>query len=248
LNNPVQRVKIPENMTVSEAYKALRANIQFCAQSKNIKTIAVTSYSPNEGKTTTSINLAVSMAQIGMTVLFVDADLRKPMLFKEIGSEDFNFNGLSNILMKQTGFSEAVRETNVNGLYTVTCGIKPSNPAELISSKELSEFLQQVKQQYDIIIIDTPPLGSVIDSAVIAAQTDGVLIVVASNKVRCQNVQRVKEQLEKAGACILGVVLNKVNKSDYKYYYGGYDYYGKNKNSSRKWLNMIKNTRGNKHG
>lgn len=241
----ILKVKFPETEAANEAFKALRANIQFYIQSKNIKTITITSYSPDEGKTTTSLNLAIAMAQIGMSVLYVDADLRKPMIFKELGYDDFR--GLSNLLMKQIVLEEAVRNTNVDGLYVVPCGIKPYNPAELVSSQELTDFLQVVKKQYDMVIIDTPPLGSVIDSAIIAAQTDGTILVIASNKVKGVNAQMMKNQLKKAKANILGVVLNKVNKSDYKYYYGGYDYYGTHKKSKRQWYKKLKNLRGNEY-
>ena len=179
------------------------------------------------------------MAQIGLSVLYVDADLRKPMLFKEYSRK--SFKGLSNLLMKQIELKDAVRSTNVPGLFVIPCGTKPTNPAELISSQTLVEFLQAVGQQYDMVIIDTPPLGSVIDSAIIAAQTDGTIIVIASNQVKGVNAQMMKNQLKKANANILGVVLNKVDKSDYKYYYGGYDYYGKHKKHRRQWFDRIRN-------
>jgi protein-tyrosine kinase len=232
-------VKYNLNQTVEEAYKVLRANIQFCESSKKIRTLALTSYGPGEGKSTTSINLAISMAKAGMKVLYIDADIRKPMPFKYFMSS--NLKGLTNYIQGQVKLEEVINETDIEGFSFITCGIKVNNPNELIATDKFKNFIQEeVAKLYDIVIIDTPPLGSVIDAAVIAAMVDGTIIVIEANSVKCQNAIRMKDQLVKANAKILGTVLNKIKKSDYKSYYGSYDYYNSNKKYVKKWSQVIK--------
>ncbi|AEV67682.1 CpsD/CapB family tyrosine-protein kinase [Acetivibrio clariflavus] len=231
-------IKYNLNQTVEEAYKALRANIQFCESSKKIKTIAITSYSPGEGKSTTSINLGISMAKAGMNVLYVDADIRKPMPFKYFMSS--NLKGLTNYILGQATLEDVINKTDIDGFSFITCGIKVNNPGELITSNRFSNFIREVRELYDTVIIDTPPLGSVIDAAVVAAQVDGTIIVIEANAVKCQNAIRMKEQLIRANANILGVVLNKINKSEYKSYYGSYDYYNSQRKYLKKWSELIK--------
>lgn len=231
LNNPAE-----------EAYSALRTNLKFYGLDKAIKTIAVTSYSPNEGKTTTCINLSISMVKSDMKVLYVDADLRKPMLMKNLGSNDFE--GLSNYLSGHTDIKEIIHSTDIHGFYYVPCGAKPFNPVELLNTERFDDFLKVVQQHFDMIVIDTPPLGSVIDCSIIAAKTDGILIVIKPNTVKYKNALMLKEQLEKSNARILGVVLNGVNKRVYKDYYSNYDYYGSKKKYAKVWLkNLIRSKR-----
>lgn len=219
--------------SAEEAYKTLRTNIQFCEVDSKIKTLTIASCIPGEGKTTTAINLGISFAKAGKRVLFVDADLRKPMLMKQLESK--NFKGLSNFVSGRASMDEIINVTSVPGFHFVACGVKPPNPAELIGSAKFSEFLEKVRDRYDVVIIDTPPLGSVIDCAIIAAQTDGSLIVVQPKAVKYQEAQRVKEQLEKAGARILGVVLNKVTGKHHKNRYRYYDFYGNDRTLNRDW-------------
>jgi capsular exopolysaccharide synthesis family protein len=139
------------------------------------------------------------------------------------------------------GLMEVINETDIEGFSFITCGIKVNNPNELIATDKFKNFIQEeVAKLYDIVIIDTPPLGSVIDAAVIAAMVDGTIIVIEANSVKCQNAIRMKDQLVKANAKILGTVLNKIKKSDYKSYYGSYDYYNSNKKYVKKWSQVIK--------
>ncbi|HYE11166.1 MAG TPA: CpsD/CapB family tyrosine-protein kinase [Patescibacteria group bacterium] len=231
LNNPAE-----------EAYKVLRTNLNFYGLNHALKTIAVTSYRPNEGKTTTCINLSISIAESGMKALYVDADLRKPMLMKDLGSNDFE--GLSNYLSGHTGIEEIIHSTDIDGFFYIPCGVKPFNPTELLNSERFDDFLIFVQQHFDMIIIDTPPLGSVIDSSIIAAKTDGTLIVIKPNTVKYKNALMLKEQLEKSNARILGVVLNGVKNRDYKGYYNSYDYYGSKRKYAKGWLkNLIRSKR-----
>lgn len=222
---------------MKEAYNVLRTNIQFIGMDSSLKVITVTSYKPGEGKTTTAVNLGISMARAGMNVLFVDADLRKPMLIKKLASS--NFKGLANYLLGYSTLEEIIVGTNIDGFSFIPSGIKTLNSTGLLNSSRFSEFLKTVREMFDVIIIDTPPLGSVIDCAVIAAKTDGTLIVIETGKVKLKNVQMMKDQLENARAVILGAVLNKVSRSEYKGYYTGYDYYGSSKKYSKGWLHKL---------
>lgn len=211
------------NTPADEAYKVLRTNIQFCALDGSLKTIAVTSTHAGEGKTTTSINLAISVAKDEKRVLYVDADMRKAIRVRSLALVPTV--GLSNYLSHGAQFDDIVKETNMENLFMVSCGVKPPNPAELLGAQAFKDFLAEAAERFDFVIIDTPPLGSVIDCAIIANMTDGVLLVVKRKTVDFHKILRVKQQLEKANARILGVVLNKIGKEDYKTYYKYYNYH-----------------------
>jgi len=216
---------------VGEAYKSLRANIQFCSVDKKIRSITVTSCNPTEGKTTTAVNISIALALSGMKVLMIDADMRKPSIHKN--PKTHRAEGLSNYLSGYAEFEEIISETTVENCFYISCGVKPPNPAELIGAKRFEELLKRAEDDFDLVIIDTPPLGSLIDAAIIAAKTTGTIIVINSREVSHKLVKRVKEQLEKANAHILGVVLNKVRRSDFRGYYSYYGYYDGHKNSGR---------------
>lgn len=215
------------NTHVQEAYRALRTNLLFSMQKDNVRSIAVTSCNPGEGKTTTSLYLSIFLAKSGRRVLLVDADLRKPASAKNMDSS--NVLGLTSLLSGQTALEEAVNETEIENFSFIGCGPEIDNPTEMLESNRFSELIQAMAQMYDLIIFDTPPLGSVIDSAIIASRTDGALLVVKSNSVGSRSVLQVKEQLEKSGARLLGAVLNRVSKKEYKHLYGYYNYYGNRK-------------------
>lgn len=211
---------------VEEAIRTLRTNIQFCNTDKAVKTICLTSCIPNEGKSSISINLAVSMARDGKKVLHIDADMRKPRTYKDVTSR-YNV-GLSNYLSGMVELEDAIRATNIDNLDVIVCGPKPPNPAELLGTERFSQMLAVLKEKYDYVIIDTPPLGSMIDAAIVASQTDGTIMLIEYNTVDYKKAVMVKEQLEKANARILGVVINKIPRREYKqYYYYDYDYYYK---------------------
>ena len=233
---------------VEEAYKTLRTNIRFCGVVNKLKTICVTSCTPDEGKTTTVVNLAISMADSGIKTLIVDADLRKPTVEKMLG---INAKiGLTSYMMGEAEIEDIIYKTETENLYATPCGIIPPNPAELLSSNAFSEFVKKVKTQYfkkingefDIVIFDTPPLGSVIDAAIVAAQTDGTLLVIKSKFVSYKFACQIKSQLEKANANILGVVINGVDKNDLKYGYKNYYnyYYKENKEKEKEEKNYFK--------
>lgn len=234
-------VKDISNIHIEEAYRVLRTNIQFCSLGDPIKVVSITSCNPGEGKTTTCINLGISMAKTGMKVLVVDADLRKPMLLKHLSSA--NHLGLSNCISGHTAIDDIINTTNIENLFFVACGPKPPNPTELLGSPRFSDFLKNMRERFDVIIIDTPPLGGVIDCAIIAAQADAAIIVVRPNYVQYHSALRVKEQLEKVGARVLGVVLNKVEKDAYKGYYNYYAHYGEVKQMDKSWFKKLKKVR-----
>ena len=205
---------------VQESMKALRTNIQFCGT--NIKAIALTSCEPNEGKSNVAVGLAESFAISGKRVILLDVDLRKSVLLGRY-KVDRGVKGMSHFLSGQHFIDEVIYNTNVENMHIIFSGPVPPNPAELLSSKMFGELIEQLKTIYDYIIIDTPPLGSVIDSAIIAQYCDGVAMVLAANTVSYKMVKHVKEQLDRTGCNFLGIILNKVNQSSHGYYgYGAY--------------------------
>jgi capsular exopolysaccharide synthesis family protein len=216
----------------AEAYKTLRSNIQFCGD--DVKVIGLTSCQPNEGKSSVSINLAISLAEMGKRVVFLDGDLRKSVL---IGRYRINkaLNGLTHYLSGIRELDEVVYQTNIDNLYMAFSGPVPPNPSELLGGEKFTFMVKQLSETYDYVVIDTPPLGSVIDSAVIAKVCDGMILVIQANKISYKFAQRVKKQLEKTGCRILGAVLNQVEineKGYYGNYYGKYygNYYGNYRN------------------
>ncbi|MBP3808981.1 MAG: CpsD/CapB family tyrosine-protein kinase [Eubacterium sp.] len=214
---------------VNESYKRVRTNISFSGD--NIKAIAVTSSVPNEGKTEVCFNIARSFADDGKKVLFIDADIRKSVVIARYGV-DKETKGLSHYLSGQAKLDEIIYETNVNNLDTTFTGIKSPNPAELLGSEKFKNMIETCKQKYDYIIIDCPPLGSVIDAVLVAKVCDGSILVIESDYVSYKVVQNVKKQLETGGCKILGAILNKVPNGGKGYYgnykgnYGYYDDYG----------------------
>ena len=205
-----------------EAYKILRTNVQFCGE--NVKVVSLTSCVPNEGKSMVAFNLAVSMAESGKKVLFVDADLRKSVL---IGRYKINkaIKGLTQYLSGVEELDQVKYTTNVPCLDMILSGPVPPNPAELLDSEKFTELVERARNEYDYVIIDTPPIGQVIDPAIVAQKTDGVIFLVSQSNISYRYAQKQIEQLKKSGCRILGAVLNKVDPEGKSSYYGGY--YGK---------------------
>jgi capsular exopolysaccharide synthesis family protein len=201
----------------NEAYKQLRTNILFCG--KDVKVICFTSSLPNEGKSNVSFNLAVSFAESDKKVVFIDADLRRSIIVGRY-KPDQAVLGLTHFLSGMNSLEEVLYETNTPNLDMIFTGPVPPNPAELLGSDMFIELLHTLREEYDYVIVDTPPLGSVIDSVIIAEQCDGVVLVIEANAISYKFVQKVKIQLDKGKCRILGAVLNKVdmNKEHYQYY------------------------------
>ncbi|MGN7455641.1 CpsD/CapB family tyrosine-protein kinase [Paenibacillus pasadenensis] len=207
---------------ISEAYRTLRTNIQFSSFDEAIRVIMVASANPGEGKSTTASNLAVTYAQEGKKVLLIDADLRKPSVFKVF--QVSNRVGLSTVVSGQCRAADAVQETLVDNLFVLPSGPVPPNPSELLASQSMKATLEQFKADFDVIVFDTPPVLAVTDSIIVSSLCQGVLLVVHAGKVKSELVRKAKSSLEHAHTRILGVVLNntKSRKGDkYNYYYYG---------------------------
>lgn len=202
---------------ISEAFRTLRTNVQFTSVDSQTKKIMITSAGPREGKSTTVANLAVSMAQAGKSVLVIDADMRNPTQHKLFGL--FNAEGLSVSLVQDQVCQPYIQETAVPGVSVLTGGPIPPNPAELVGSKRMKRLIEEASEQYDIVLIDTPPIVAVTDAAILAQEVDGVILVLASGEVNKDFAQRAKELLDKVGAKILGAVLNKADMNTSEYYY-----------------------------
>jgi len=207
---------------ISESYVKLRTNIELSAVDEPIQVIMVTSASPGEGKSTTAVNLAVVYAQAEKKVLLIDADLRKPAVHRYFMLS--NRTGLTSLLTSRTSKLEAIVEGAVPHLEVMTSGPVPPNPSELLASRKMSSYIEEFRKEYDVIIIDTPPLNAVADAQIIAPIVDGTLLVLQSGSVKKDHALRAKQALELAKTRILGVVLNNVERKqaeDYYYYYYG---------------------------
>ena len=208
----------------AEAYRTLRTNLQFAKVDGELKTVMFTSTGPGEGKSTTIANTAVALAQSGKKVILVDGDLRKPVQHKIFGKQN---QGLTNILVENLNIRDQIQETGIENLRLLTSGPIPPNPSELMGSRKMSELLEVLKKDADIVLIDSPPVVAVTDASVLASQVDGVVAVLDSGAVRPEMAQRAKELITNANGTILGVILNRVEIDDehaYYYYYYGNDH------------------------
>lgn len=211
---------------INEAYKTLRTNLSFCGD--NVKTILLTSCTPNEGKSVVSLRLAQALADDGKKVIMIDADLRKSVFVGRYGvTSDQEIKGLSHYLTGQAALDDVICETNIDNMSVIFAGPVTPNPTELLGNHYFVKMIAVLRQQYDYIILDTPPLGSVIDTAIITKICDGAILVIESNVISYRFAQDVKKQLDMADCQILGAILNKVdahNKGKYKGYYKSYGY------------------------
>ena len=198
---------------VRESIRTLRTNLQFCGDDKRV--ILVTSCVPREGKSSVSVALAESIADMGKSVMASRLQIT--------GAD----KGLSHFLSGQCVLADVIMATNIPKFHILLSGPEAPNPTELLESKRFTGMLESMKNVYDYIIIDCPPLGLVIDAAIIGHQSDGAIIVVEAGKTKYRLVQNVKDQLDNSGVSVLGVVLNKVERKNQKGYYN--KYYGSQK-------------------
>lgn len=208
----------------SEAFRVLRTNLQFLGLDKPLKSFLVTSATPAEGKSTVAANLAVAFAQTGSRVCLVDADLRRPMVHKLLGMD--NWTGLTAVLVNPDDLEKGLRESTVPGLKVMTAGPIPPNPAELLASGRMAELVHLLEDRFDTVIMDTPPVLAVTDAAVLAPKVGGVVLVARVGKVARQQVRRAKDALEAVQARVLGAVLDAAKpegRDGYYYYYYGSD-------------------------
>jgi len=204
---------------VSEAFRTLRTNLEFTSLDKPLRSMVVTSASPEEGKSTTLANLAVTMAQAGKQVLLVDCDLRRPSLH-----QIFNVRptpGLTDMMRDDALLNKPpLQETPVSNLWLLPSGTIPPNPAELIASRRMSEVIAALQQHADIVLFDAPPVIAVTDAAVLSSKVDAVLLVISAGKTKRDHAKKAKALLEKVNAHLIGTVLNNVKGEAalYQYY------------------------------
>lgn len=192
----------------AESFRQLRTNLQFANVSGHAKTILVTSSLPGEGKSTTATNLAIALAQAGNSVCLVDADLRRPMINEYLGLD--RSAGLTTALVGTTDLNDLLQPWGDDNLYVLASGQIPPNPSELLGSAEMKQLIDRLGYAFDSVIIDAPPLLPVTDAAVLSQHVGGVVLVVGSQKLRHQDLQKSIQALEMVGSNILGIVLNRL--------------------------------------
>jgi capsular exopolysaccharide synthesis family protein len=220
--------------SASEAYRALRTRIKFSRLDKDmLKTILITSPISQEGKTTTSINLAGSFAQANYKTIIIDADLRKPRIHSVFNQK--RYPGFTDYFFGQATFQEILRKSEVNNLFYITAGTIPPNPSEILSSTQMESFLEKLKNDFDYIIIDSPPVIAVTDSEIISSLVDGTLLVVSANNTEMELMEKAVQLLSHEHSSFIGVLLNNFTyRSGYGSYYKYYYYYSRPTNGSKK--------------
>ncbi len=204
---------------VAEAYRSLRTNFQFATLRKPSKTIMITSSLPGEGKTTTAVNFAVTMADLGKRVVIVDTDLRRPNVHRALRMK--RGPGLANVLQGEENLSDVILPTQSENLWMISSGRVPPNPSELINSETMTEVLKELQKTFDIVICDAPSALVVTDPVILASRVDSIILVVSVNRTRRETVMRAKKIIETANPKIAGAVLNglKANSKQHYYYY-----------------------------
>ena len=229
-----QLAALDTRSSAAEAYRVLRTSVLLSAAGQPPKRILITSGQPGEGKTTTVINTAISLAQLGSSVLVIDCDLRRPTTHKVLGVD--HLQGLSTYLSRDIDIDEVIQKLQIANLSLLPCGPIPPNPAELIASDRMKALLDMLSERYDHILIDSPPLINVTDPVILSTMVDGVILVVHGGKSTRDVVRRARQELSSVGAKIFGVVLNNVDLKregyDNYYYYRYYSGYGQENTGS----------------
>lgn len=218
--NPLITMEKPKSV-ISENFRGIRTNILFSTADNDVQTIVFTSEKPAAGKSTISANVAITYAQAGYKTLLIDGDMRKPSQHYLFNTN--NMDGFSNLIINKTNYNKAIHKTDIVNLDLLTSGPIPPNPSELIGSEKSLEVFDYLRSEYDFIIIDTPPVNTVTDAQLFSEIAKYVVYVVDVQKNDRNAIKKGKELIEKAGAKILGVVLNKApedKSSSYYYYYG----------------------------
>jgi tyrosine-protein kinase Etk/Wzc len=223
--------QIDPKSPIAESYRSLRTAVQYAAIESQVRTLLVTSSIPQEGKSTTSTNLAIVIAQSGSRTLLIDCDLRRPVLHSVFGmTKD---PGLVNCLVGANSIDESIRESGIPNLYILPSGAIPPNPSELLGSRRMRMLLEELKERFDTIILDSPPVGTVTDSVILSTLVDASLVIVRAHKTKMEFLEKTRESIERISPNMLGVVLNDFDVSQsygstYRYYryYKYYGYYG----------------------
>lgn len=201
---------------ISEIYRNLRFNMEFSAIDRGIKMITITSANRGEGKTTTAVNLALASVQAGKKTVLVDVNLRNPAVHLAYGLK--NHQGLSQYLTDETPITELIQETSVPNLSVITSGPIPPNPSDLLASDKMNELFTELKKSYDVILLDTPQILTLTDAKMMAAGSDGVLLVVEHGKLNRAIAKKIHEDLTFMRANLLGIVFNKINRKEAQTY------------------------------
>ena len=215
--------KLDDNSPILEAYRMLRTNIEFSSSVNEIKKILITSSVSGEGKSTISVNLAKIFPMNGKKALVVALDLRRPTIHKIMG--EHNTGGITSCLLGKHTPSEVIRKAETENLYFINCGDIPMNPAELLASEKIKSIIGELEDEFDLIILDSPPCSTLADAAIAARLADAVLLIVSVGNVRYFEVEQAKNNLEKTGASILGIVMNNITSHSRGYKYYNYYYY-----------------------
>ncbi|WP_249666169.1 polysaccharide biosynthesis tyrosine autokinase [Nocardioides faecalis] len=214
---------IPSHAPRAEAFRVLRTNLQFVDVDKQRRVFVITSAVPGEGKTSTAVNLAISLAQGGSKTLLVEADLRRPRAAQKLGLD--GSIGVTTVLVGSIGWQDALINHASSGLDLLAAGAIPPNPAELIQSRAMGDLLESLRAQYDVVIVDAPPLLPVADAALLAASADGAILVARHGRTTRDQLSHAWERLDAVDAKVVGVVLNMVKGTSEKHGYGyGYGY------------------------
>ncbi len=200
----------------AESYRKLRTNIQYSSIDKEIKSIVITSSGPKEGKSTVSGNLALSFSQNGKKVIIIDCDLRKPSMHRKFNIS--NLLGLSEVILGKETLNKAIQQYKSN-VHILPSGKIPPNPAEMISSTTMTNLLEELKEKYDILILDSPPLDAVTDGQILSTKVDGTILVLKAEESKIEDVKEAKNLLNRVGANIIGLVINEVSYNKKKFSY-----------------------------
>lgn len=226
--------RLDDFMYSEEYYNALRTNIKLSGN--DLKVIAVSSVRQGEGKSTTSLNLAISFARAGYKTLLLDADIRNSVMSGSFKTRE-KITGLTEFLSGDADLSKGLCDTNVDNLFVIESGPVSPNPTALLQSDAFTTLIDTLRKYHDFIIVDTAPVGIVIDAAIIAQQCDATILVAESGLTLRRDLRKAKEQLEQSGTPFLGTILNKYNVKQEKYgsygNYGNYGNYGKNHSKSK---------------
>ncbi|WP_368863199.1 polysaccharide biosynthesis tyrosine autokinase [Staphylococcus hominis] len=219
LNTPLYVEDKPKSI-VSEKLRGIRSNIIF-SNAEEIKSVLITSEKPAAGKSIVTANIAITYAQAGYKTLIIDGDMRKPTQHYHFGTS--NYDGLSNLIIGKSEFDKAIRSTRVENLDLLTSGPVPPNPSELIASKNFKKIFGTLQNEYDFILIDTPPIISVTDAQVFLQYVPNCVMIIDAQKNNKNEVKKAKQLIEQADGHVIGAVLNKTaeeKSSNYYYYYG----------------------------
>lgn len=211
----IMKHKDPKSL-IREAYRTLRTNIQFSGIDKTLKSLVITSSIAEEGKTTISINLAYSISQFDKKVILIDSDLRKPKIHKVFDLP--NSSGLTTVLAENLDYKLFVQSINEEKLDVLTSGPIPPNPPELLGSNRMKLFIEKIKEDYDMVILDSPPAGMVTDAVILSTIVDGAILVCADGITEIDAIKATKAALDKVNANIIGVIMNKVPTKKGVYY------------------------------